>query len=127
MCPTGVGSVDTTLLIAAHTAGDTSQSTLRNFCRERSFFFSIGSFFSDGWRETLCKEKDNMNSEEQEKYLWACEPGEDLPQNNLQQKLDHTKIAIYRRTTNGCNSWSGEREGVGRREGKGREGRPDAE
>ena len=31
MCPTGVGSGDTTLLNAAHTAGDTSQSTLRNF------------------------------------------------------------------------------------------------
>ena len=30
MYPTGVGSGDTTLLIAAHTAGDTSQSTPRN-------------------------------------------------------------------------------------------------
>ena len=31
MSPTGVGSGETTLLSAAHTAGDTSQSTQRNF------------------------------------------------------------------------------------------------
>ena len=31
MCPTGVGSGDTSPFIAAHTSGDTSQSTLRNF------------------------------------------------------------------------------------------------
>ena len=31
MCPTGVGSGDI-LFVTAHTAGDTSQSTLRHFC-----------------------------------------------------------------------------------------------
>ena len=83
MCPTGVESGETSLLNAAHTAGDTSQSTLRYFCRERSFCFSIGSFSSDGWREAPRKEKNNMNSEEQEKYLRSCQPGEDSAQNNL--------------------------------------------
>ena len=83
MCPTGVESGETSLLNAAHTAGDTSQSTLRYFCRERSFCFSIGSFSSDGWRETLCKEKNNINLEEQEKCLRSCQPGEDPAKNSL--------------------------------------------
>ena len=47
MCPTGVGPGDTILLVIAHTAGETSQHTLRNFFRERIFIFSIRSFSSD--------------------------------------------------------------------------------
>ena len=47
---TGVGSGDTTPLMAAHTAGDSSQSTLQHLRRERSFFFFVCLFSADSWK-----------------------------------------------------------------------------
>ena len=63
MCPTGTGSGDIPLLVAA----DRSQPTLRNVpARARSLERSAPM----AWR----KEKNEMHEEEQEKYLRSCQP-----------------------------------------------------
>ena len=58
MRPTGVGSGETTLLIGAHTTGDTSQSTLRNVSVANAFSSSaLGLFPSDRCEKPYAKKR----------------------------------------------------------------------
>ena len=58
MYPTGVGSGDTTLLVAAHNAGDTSQSTLRNFSVASAVSsLALGLSLPMAWRNPVQKEE----------------------------------------------------------------------
>ena len=59
MHPTGVGSGEATQLVTLHTAGDTSQSTLRKFSVVSAVSSStLGFFLSDGRREPNAKKKE---------------------------------------------------------------------
>ena len=78
MCPTDVGSEDATLLIAEHTAEDTSQSSVRNFIVESAVSSSALGLSPPMAGETLCKETNTRNLAEQEKYFRSCQPGETL-------------------------------------------------
>ena len=80
MCPTGTGSGDTTLLIAAHTAADTSQSSLRHSQSRAQFLFqhSVRFFTSDGRVRPHAKRRSKLILEEQLKCLRSYQPEETL-------------------------------------------------
>ena len=77
--PTAVGSGDSYLLIAAHTAGDTSQCTPRNFSVATAVSSSALGFSLPmaGW-ETPCKEEHKVTLEEKENHLRSPQPGKTL-------------------------------------------------
>ena len=83
MHPIGVASGDTSLLVAAHTAGDTSQSTLRNFSVASAVSSSVLGLSPPRLGGSLCREMNTFNLEEQEKYFRSYQSGEDPAQNSL--------------------------------------------
>ena len=104
MRTTGVGSGNTTLILAAHTAGDTPQFTPRKFhSSERSFFFIVMSFASDGWERPCGKGRNEWRRARES--LSVISAGKGLAQKQSQHQSDHTQITSHSRTTVGCNSW----------------------
>ena len=97
MHPAGVGSGEATLLVTSHTAGDTSQSTLRKFpvasaVASSAFCFSRPMDPYAKRRQTHLKRAGGVPS--------VLSAGENLAQN-------HWKIASYSGTIFGCSSREG--------------------
>ena len=104
-CVQQAGSGDTTLLITAHTAGLTSQCTVRHFSLTSAVASSAFVFFFRWMGGIQCKKKkkNTNNLEEQEKYFRSRQPEKPCAKQS-QQHSHHNKITSYRRTTVGANS-----------------------
>ena len=94
MFPTGVGSRDAGLLIAACAAGDTSLSLLYEISHSRAQFLPQLSVFLRWLGETLCREKNIMNLEEQETYLRSYWLGERTCAKQSQRQSGNRKIIL---------------------------------
>ena len=80
MYPAGVGSGEFSLLVAAHTAGDTSVCSEKFRRRERSFLHQHSFFLLRWLGETPCKKKNNKKSEKFfRSYHWGGTVRKTLP------------------------------------------------
>ena len=110
--PTGGGSGDTALLMAAHTVGDTSQSTLQHLSVANAVSSSAVGDSQLAAGETLykkkhlCKKKHQVHFRRAENCIRSCQRRGHCARQS-QQKSDHTKITSYRRPTSVRNSMRG--------------------